>query len=231
MRFHRPNKPRLNRFVKQVLTASTIATLAGCVHYDFSALKSSNTPRLSLDQRTCCHSVLSLKPEPLIPNQTITAEINGNDAVLEFSSGKSYTQAFALPEVQSEYYLQVDSIVDIRGLDLIPRAIYPMVTLLDANLNTIATFDNEPLKLHKPVFGIKHISIILPIEAASNAKYALIHTSESRKKQGLTTVPPIEVVNIRGFDSISYAESSPSKNKIQFAETGGFKVITHIKKT
>ena len=186
-------------------------------------------PVLTLDQRKCCDSILGLRPQRLEANRYASIDINEEDAVLEFRTGKSFTEAVELPEVKSTYYLQVDSVVDFRSLDLKPRAIYPMVTLLDAKLNAIATYDNEPIDLRRPLLGPKLVRVILTIEAGSEARYALIHTSQERTNQGLSTVPPYQIVNFDGFDTISYAQPTQSRHKIQFAETGLVNLLAYVR--
>ena len=225
------NKPSRSAFAPAKIAGAACLSLliAGCARYDFSGIYEPVAPVLSLEQRKCCDSVLGLKPYLLEKNRYASIDINEEDAVLEFRTGKSFTEAVELPNVESTYYLQVDSVVDFRSLDLKPRAIYPMVTLLDDRLNAIATYDNEPIDLRRPVLGPKLVRILLTIEAGSSARYALIHTSQERTNQGLSTEPPFEVVDVGGFDTISYAQPTQSRHKIQFAETGLVNLLAYVR--
>jgi len=221
----------MNALIQPVFKAApllvTAAMLTGCIHFDHSLITEPLQPSRSLAQRQCCDSLLELKAHPLPLDQYVTLTVGREDSVIEFRSGKSFTKALELPKLASEYLLQFDSVVNYPRIDLFPEAMYPMVTLLDANLNPVAIYDNETLDLRKPVFGPNLLRIILTVEPGSAARYALIHTSAGRTAQGLSVDPPYEVVQKDNFDGMLYGRPSQSRKKIHFSETGMVNVLAY----
>ncbi|MGB5705394.1 MAG: MalM family protein [Arenicellales bacterium] len=214
----------------RILMASTVtAVLSGCIHFDHSILDEPKKPVRTLDQQLCCDDVLGLDVYPLPVNEYVTFIIDENDPVLELSSGKSFAKAIKLPQIEGEYVLQLDSVVNIPRIDLYPEAIFPMVTLLDDSLETIAIHDNEPLDLLRPILGPRLVRIILTIPSGSSAKYAIIHTSKKRTHQALTLHHPIELVQKSSFDTLLYARPSQSRNKVHFVETGMVNMLAYLK--
>lgn len=201
-----------------LLVASTL--IGGCIHFDRSMIDEPVKPVRTLAQRTCCDSLLEMEVHSLPANKYQTLVIDETDAVLEFRTGKSFAKVVELPSINTEYLLQVDSVVNRPEINLIPRALYPMVTLLDEKLDTVAIFDQERVDLRKPLFGPDLLRITLTIDSASEARYALIHTSERRADQGLTNYAPFEIVERKSFDSILYSRPTDSRHKIHFANIG-----------
>ena len=213
------------------LTAILLLSLAlsGCIHFDHSLVEAPKQPTRSLEQRICCDDILGLDVHLLPVNEYVNFVIDENDPVLELSSGKSFAKAIQLPFVEGDYVLQLDSIVNIPRIDLFPEALFPMVTLLDADLETIATYDNEPLNLLRPILGPKMVRIIVTIEANSAARYAIVHTSENRTNQALTMYAPIELVQKDSFDTMIYSRPTQSRNKIHFVNTGMINLLAYSK--
>ncbi len=203
--------------------------LSGCIHFDHSIIETPKQPARTLEQRACCDDILGLDVHPLPVNEYVTFLIDENDPVLELNSGKSFAKAVQLPSLEEEYVLQLDSVVNIPRIDLFPEAMFPMVTLLDADLQTIAIHDNEPVKLLRPILGPKMVRIILTVEADSSARYAIIHTSEKRTRQALTIHPPVELVQKDSFDTLLYSRPTQSRNKIHFVETGMVNMLAYTK--
>jgi len=203
--------------------------LSGCIHFDHSLVETPKQPVRTLEQHPCCDNILGLDVHPLPVNEYVTFLIDENDPVLELSGGKSFAKAIQLPSVEGEYLLQLDSVVNIPRIDLFPEAMFPMVTLLDAELQTIATHDNEPVKLLRPIFGPKMVRIILTVEADSPARYAIVHTSEKRTRQALTIHAPIELVQRDSFETLLYSRPTQSRNKIHFVETGMINMLAYSK--
>ncbi|MGI9318936.1 MAG: hypothetical protein ACR2QW_16535 [bacterium] len=206
-----------------------VGLLSGCIHFDHSIIETPKQPVRTLEQRSCCDDILGLAVHPLPVNEYVTFVIDETDPVLELSGGVSFAKAIQLPSVEGEYLLQLDSVVNIPRIDLFPEAMYPIVTLLDADLETVATYDNEPLDLLRPILGPKMVRIILTIEADSPARYAIVHTSKKRTHQALTIHPPIELVQKDRFDTLIYARPTQSRNKIHFVETGMVNMLAYSK--
>ncbi len=212
---------------RSALLVSFAVLVSGCIRFDHSIIDEPIKPVRSLDQRQCCDSILGLEVHPLAPNKYLTVVVDESDAVLEFKGGKSFTKAIELPVVEVEYILQMDSVVNTPGLNLIPQAMYPMVTLLDAQLNTIATFDNESLDYRRPIFGPRLLRIIITVEAGSAARYALLHTSPSRRNQGITANAEYELVQREDFETLIYSRPTQTRHKIQFIETGMVNLLAY----
>ena len=193
---------------------------SGCIRPDYSALGEPVAPRLSLDQRTCCESLGNLEALPLPVNRYTTLVIDESHPVIELPSGVSFARVVELPDIDNEYVLQVDSLINRPRIDLFPEAIYPMVTLLDENLEIVSIHDNLPLDLRRPVFGPNMVRVVLIVPEQSAAKFALVHTSHERTNYGMTSKPPYEVVTRSGFETLLYSRPSQSRHKIHFVETG-----------
>jgi len=205
------------------------ALLTSCIYFDRSVIAEPTKPSRSLSQRPCCDSLLEIEVYPLPINEYLTTVVDRNDSVLEFRTGKSFAKAFELPKIEQEYVIQLDSVVNTPRLDLSREAIYPMVTLLDANLNTVAIFDNEQVDLRKPFFGPDLLRIILTVEQGSKARYALIHTSAEITDKGISVDKPYKIAQEKNFDSILYERSALSRKKIHFAETGMINILVYTK--
>ncbi len=212
---------------RHIVIAALLAGTVGCIRFDHSLIEEPVTPVRTLAERPCCDSLLEMRVETLEVKQYKTVLIDETDSVLEFRTGKSFATAIELPRIQGEYLLQVDSVVNRPRIDLIPEAIYPMVTLLDEKLDTVAIFDQQMIDLRRPIFGPSLLRITLTIEPKSNARYALIHTSPEKTDQGISTFAPFEVVQRKPFDSLLYARPSNSKRKIHFAETGMVNLLAY----
>ena len=211
----------ISRHPHPAILICLLATLAsGCIRPDYSALGEPLAPRLSLDQRICCESLGNLEALPLPVNRYTTLVVDENDPVIELPSGVSFARVVELPDIENEYVLQVDSLIDRPRIDLFPEVMYPMVTLLDENLEIVSIHDNLPLDLRRPVFGPNMVRIVLNVPAKSAAKFALLHTSHERTNYGMTSKPPYEVVTRSGFETLLYSRPSQSRHKIHFVETG-----------
>jgi len=203
--------------------------LAGCIHFDRSVIAEPISPVRSLSQRPCCDSLLELEVFPLPLNEYVTMVVDRNDSVFEFRSGKSFAKALELPQLEEEYLLQLDSVVNIPRLDLNREVMFPMVTLLDANLDPVAIYDDETVDLRKPFFGPDLLRIILTVERGSAARYALIHTSDARTRQGMSADSPYELVQKSDFNTMLYARPSEPRRKIHFVETGMINVLAYTR--
>jgi len=202
------------------MLAGTFLISSGCIRFDRSLIVEPVPPVRTLEQRPCCDSLLEMEVETLAVKQYKTIVIDEGNSVLEFRTGKSFAAAIELPKISGDYLLQVDSVVNRPRIDFIPEAIYPMVTLLDEKLDTVAIFDQQSVDIRQPILGPSLLRITLTVEQESNARYALIHTSPERTSQGITTFAPYEVVQRKHFDSLLYARPTNSRQKIHFVETG-----------
>lgn len=202
------------------MLTSAFLVSTGCIRFDHSLIAEPVTPVRTLEQHPCCDSLLEMEVETLQVKQYKTIVIDEADSVLEFRTGKSFAAAIELPRISGDYILQVDSVVNRPRIDLVPEAIYPMVTLLDEKLDTVAIFDQQAVDIRQPILGPSLLRITLTVEQESNARYALLHTSPERATQGITTFAPYEVVQRKHFESLLYARPTNSRQKIHFVETG-----------
>lgn len=210
------------RATTKVLTLLAIsASLAGCIHFDHHILDEQPLhPVRSLEQHPCCDSLLGLPAVQLPANEYVSIIIDEYDPVLDFRTGKSFARVIELPRLEGEYLLQLDSVVNRPDIDLHPKALYPMVQLLDANLNPIGTFDDEPVDLRQPVLGPSLVRIILTVAEDAGARYAVLYTSKEKTNLGLSTKSPVEVIQKGGFDTMIYTRPTETRFKIQFEPTG-----------
>ncbi len=217
--------------VRNILRACSVALLfplaGGCIRFDHSALGEPVEPRRSLEQHPCCEPVRGMEVHPLPVNRYVTLVVDEDDPVIEFRSGKSFAKAVQLPVIDDEYVLQVDSVVNIPRLDFFQEALFPMVTLLDAQLEPVAVYDDLEAELRNPFIGPKLLRILVTVEAGSKARYALVHTSQERTRYGMALFYPYEVVAQDGFDSMIYARPSQSAEKIHFVETGMLTLLAY----
>jgi hypothetical protein len=214
-------------WLSAVILPTLVILISGCIRFDQSMIVSPIGPVRSLEQRPCCDSILGLEVHPLPTNKYVTMIVDKDDAVIDFESGKSFAKVIELPEIESEYLLQLDSVVNYPGLNLIPEAMFPMVTLLDSKLDIIATYDDEPIDYLNPLFGPRLIRVILTLNAGSAARYALIHTSPTHTKQGLIVLSNNEVVQRKEFATMIYARPTQTRHKIKFTDTGMFNLLAY----
>lgn len=146
---------------------------------------------------------------------------------MQFRSGKSFSRVIELPNLEGEYLLQLDSVVYRPHVDLQPKALYPMVVLLDNSFGPIATFDNEPVDLRQPVLGPELVRIILTVPEGSPARYAILYTSEDKTRLGMTTRSPVELVQKDSFGSMLYTRPTQTRYKIQFETTGMVNMLAY----
>ena len=211
-----------------VLSLALLATLtSGCIRPDYSALGEPLAPQMGLDQRICCGTMDAMEAISLPVNRYTTLEVDENDPVIELPSGISFARVVELPEIDSDYVLQVDSLVNRPRLDLFPEVMFPMVTLLDEDREIVSVHDNLPLDLRRPVFGPNMVRIVLTVPADSAARFAVVHTSLHRTDYGMTSKPPYEVVTRSGFETLIYARPSQSRHKIHFVETGMLTLLAY----
>ncbi|MBX2867105.1 MAG: hypothetical protein KTR18_00410 [Acidiferrobacterales bacterium] len=212
---------------RHAVIVALLVGLGGCIRFDHSLIEEPITPVRSLAERPCCDSLLEMKVETLGVKRYKTVLIDESDSVLEFRTGRSFAKAVELPRIEGEYLLQVDSVVNRPRIDFIPEALYPMVTLLDEKLDTVAIFDQQMVDLRRPILGPSLLRITLTIEEESSARYALIHTSPERTNQGISTFAPFELVQRKPFETLLYARPSNSRKKIHFAETGMVNLLAY----
>ena len=207
--------------------ALAAALAGGCVRPDYSALGEPVTPRRSLEQHICCDPLSTMDTLPLPVNRYTTLVVDDNDPVIDLPSGISFARVVELPEIDHEYVLQVDSVINRPRLDLFPEVMYPMVTLLDGDREIVSVHDDLPLDLRRPFFGPNLVRVVLTVPAQSGARFALVHTSLDRTRYGLSSKPPYEVVTRSGFDTLIYARPSQSRHKIHFVETGMLTLLAY----
>ncbi len=218
------------RRLNAIILTTLVVLISGCIRFDQSMITSPNKPERSLEQRPCCDFILGLELHPLPVNKYVTMVVDKDDAVIEFESGKSFAKVIELPEVEGEYLLQLDSVVNYPGLNLIPEAMFPVVTLLDSKLDIVTTHDDEPIDYRKPLFGPRLIRFILTLDGGSGARYAIIHTSPIHTRQGLIVLSNNEVVQRKDFATMIYARPTQTRHKIKFTDTGMFNLLAYTTK-
>lgn len=89
------------------LIAACSALLASCAALEPAPLE--DTMRSLEAAKTCCASPKEFKYEPLPPLESREFEISVESQAFEFSTGKSYFKAFALPAYTASYSIIIES--------------------------------------------------------------------------------------------------------------------------
>ena len=224
-----------SRPARAALTLLAGALLAGgCTHHhDLPADPSdiSGNPvetRLSLSAREPCCDELSQLPFKVLPADfEATLVIDEEDPVIRLPGGKTYVEPLALPEFPVGAVLRVQSHVTPRDPITRSTVLYPVITLLDGEHRYLETIDT--LDFHyDSILGLERtLTVAIQLDSTrSNARYALIHTSDQRLRQALATQKPRQVITVRDFDSMLYGRPRTTGKGILFADTGVINVIT-----
>jgi hypothetical protein len=212
------------KFVYLALGCAALAT-GGCApyqNYQAETLQDAGKPILSLEQAQACCSAYSELAYKKLPEQfRATLSIDENDPVFLFDSGKSYVEPILLPQTGTGTLLEIQSVVSHRNLASASTVLFPVVTLLDQDHNTIATLDDLPFIYDNPFGGWRSLTVVVTLDSRfDNARYALIHTTDEKLKQALSTQKPVRIIKQSGFDTILYAQPTLSRKRIQFSATG-----------
>jgi len=60
-----------------------------------------------------------------------------------------------------------------------------------------------------------------------DTRYVLIHTSDEKLNQALSTQKPVSVIQQSAFDTMIYVQPTLSKKRINFTETGVLNVLAY----
>jgi hypothetical protein len=211
-----------------LLVASTLA-MSGCGYYYHSETERDGRPVQSLEQTTvCCDSLGELSYRELVPRVEIQVLLDDNDPVLSFDSGKSYVEPFTLPQSGGVTLLQVDSLVGLWDVTEIPSVVFPVVTLLNSDFEEIVTLDQLPYQFDNFALDQKRIRIVVTIDDQyADASYALIHTSQDKLSNSISTRKPYTIIKHTNFDTMLYDQQESSRKRIRFSHSGALNVIVY----
>jgi hypothetical protein len=214
--------------IRFVFLGATLA-LTGCSHVYNQNPEAVSEPALSLEQSpSCCDSFSQLQYKQLPKNFRATLTIDVEDAVLDLGSGKTYVEALELPQSDSTILLEIESRVSHRNFSKPSTVFFPTVTLLDESYAPIATLDNLPFTYGSTLGTWRHIHMVITLDKDyKNTRYALIHTTDERISQAVSTRYPKQIVKRSNFDTMIYHQSTESKKRIHFSRQGVINVLAY----
>ncbi len=204
---------------------SAALVVVGCApyqNYQDADSDKATRPALTLEQsQACCSSYSELSYKKLPEKIRATLSIDEDDPVFQFDSGKSYVEPISLPQTGSRMLLEIQSVVSHRNLTRASTVLFPVITLLDENHETIATLDNLPFTYDNPFDGWRSLTVVVTLDHRfENARYALIHTTDAKLNQALSTQQPVRIIEQSGFDTMLYVQPTRSRKRIRFSGTG-----------
>ena len=220
---------RSQAFASPVLIALLAVFAVGCQSPHASKGENVEKPVELLSQATvCCTDFSELSFKKLPARYEATLVLDAEDPVYQFDSGKSYVEAIVLPESEGATLLQIDSLVSRRNALSPSHAIFPVVTLLDGEFNAISTLDEMAFEYTSTLGGWRKLRFVVALtNEFSDTRYVLIHTSDEKLRQALSTQKPISVIQQSDFDTMIYVQPTLSKKRINFTETGTVNVLAY----
>ena len=215
--------------MKYIMVLIAAALMSGCAAMNRHWDQNPDKPELQLAQTpACCAGLSEVQFKQLPVNFRARLLLNQDDPVFDFDSGKSYMEALALPESDSPLLLQIESLVHYKNVPPQAHVLYPSVTLLDESYNTIGSLQDFPYEFDRPLFGPNRLKFVALLNGDySKARYVLIHTSEERLSQGISSHDPYSVIRYDRFKSMIYSNPAQSHRQIQFSETGKINVLAY----
>ncbi len=222
----------MNPIVQKMRSTSLILCLlvAGCSHVSNPNPKDVSKPATNLEQGTpCCTSFSQLKYKILPENYRATLSLDAADPILDLDSGKTYVEALVLPETDETILLEIESLVSRRNLRKPSSALYPIVTLLDANHLPVITLDDLPFTFDTTMGTHRHLHMVITLdERYPNVRYALIHSNDVKLTQVLSTQKPVRIIKQSNFDSMIYVQPTTSRKRIRFSNMGVINVLAYV---
>ena len=216
------NQLRLSIVISGILALG----LSGCVHHHIG---SSNLiqPDQTLEQAPeCCSHFSELAYKKLPEKFKANLVIDDADPIFEFQTGRSYAEPILLPKYDSVILLQIDSFISRPLPNDLPTVFFPAITLLDENHQHLATLDQLPFEYRHNFALWRKIRLVATIDRSyGDAKYAVIHTTNERLSQGLSTHRPVSVVRQKDFDSMLYGSPTKPRKRVVFSETGLIQIL------
>lgn len=102
----------------------------------------------------CCRSLADIAYQPLRVGQSTTHPINASSPLFEFSGGRSFFGAFALPVFTGQYHLVVSSHALDDGAG--PQQMYlfrPVAVTLDENFQVVRRLEADAFRVEKAGFS------------------------------------------------------------------------------
>ena len=225
----------MNSIAQKMRSTSLILCLlvAGCSHVSNPNPKDVSKPTTNLEQGiACCTSFSQLKYKILPENYRATLALDDADPILDLDSGKTYVEALALPETDETILLEIESIVTRRNLRKPSSALYPIVTLLDANHQPLATLDELPFTFDTTMGTHRHLHMIITLdERYPDVRYVLIHSNDIKLTQVLSTQKPVRIIKQSNFDSMVYVQPTTSRKRIRFSNQGLVNVLAYVERS
>jgi hypothetical protein len=139
----------------------------------------------------CCTNLRDFHYETLKLNTTENFDINHKSPAYNFSTGKSYFQAFELPKSDKPYEVIIESHFPIAS-----SIFYPNVIIMDKNLKNVIENSQIAFEMTDNALLKNALRAAIKISPNSNQTYLLINTTDSlMKKVDLTTTKRLVYVN------------------------------------
>ncbi|MEM7195762.1 MAG: MalM family protein [Pseudomonadota bacterium] len=216
------------RVFSQLFCILMFVALSGC-----SSFPGKNTvpdaPVRSLNQTpSCCDSLSELGYKQLPANFKARLYIDSTDPVVSLDTGKSYVEAIALPDTEKPILLQIESFLQFRGNTSKPEIFFPAVTLLNEQFTPIAALHDLPFSYERPIFRPNRLRVVATLDGRlSDAKYVLIHTTDERRSQGMSSQFPHSVIKLKRFDTMIYTNPATPHGQIRFSDLGKINVLAY----
>jgi len=225
----------MNPIAQKMRSSSLILCLlvVGCSHVSNPNPRDVSKPAGNLEQGiACCTNFSQLKYKILPENYRATLSLDAADPILDLDSGKTYVEALALPETDEIILFEIESIVSRRNLRKPSSALYPIVTLLDANHQPVVTLDELPFTFDTTLGTHRHLHMLITLdERYPDVRYALIHSNDVKLTQALSTQKPVRIIKQSNFESMVYVQPTKSRKRIRFSNTGVVNVLAYVEKS
>ena len=222
----------MNPIARKMRPASLALCLliTGCSHVANPSPDDVSKPDINLEQSiACCTSFSQLKYKKLPENYRAILSLDAEDQILDLDSGKTYVEALALPESDETIILEIESVVTRRNLRKPSSALYPIVTLLNANHQPVETLDELPFTFDTTLGTYRHLHMVITLDDRyPDVRYVLIHSNDIKLTQALSTQKPIRIIKQSDFHSMVYVQPTISRKRIQFSNMGVVNVLAFV---
>ncbi|OHV08666.1 MalM family protein [Kushneria phosphatilytica] len=182
-----------------LLTTTLVIGLAGCSSMSAQTASSAQMSRggqaLLSQTSDCCSTLAGLPYQSLQSGQSRTLTFNADTPAHQFSDGKSFFHAFALPDSRQPLVLQVTSPIDQQ------QVFAPSLLLLDNNFQPVERVGSDQLTYQGPNgFRDSRLTGSFSVMPGPDAAYVVLYTSDSDRAATTTYENPEKVyARVRGL--------------------------------
>lgn len=154
--------------MKNLLLGLSFLSLGGCASQTGNLIGSLNS------EPVCCNAYSEMQFDALPLNDVTTIEIGPGDKAFRFDEGKSYFQAYSLPDRQGAYSVEVTTLLIGQWIDT-AHVFYPYLTFLDKDKNI--TRKNEKPRLNYDEGMMEGARWTGSVDLKDSDRYLIVHTS------------------------------------------------------